>query len=1156
MNRVSKKNKLQISDEVVKDSGKVHQFSTHLEDLVEEKASEIVARKKDLEVLNRRQDILIKVLETIQSAENIPDAIRTSIAKIGEYAEVSRVYIFEKSVDGAAVNCAYEWCDAETPHAIERLQNVSIGMMQPLFNKFDAGGIICTSDVHKLYPELTELLDELGVKATVGLPLKNSEVYGFIGFDDCRENREWDKNEVDLLKSLSQIVSGATLRHQAETAVRHSQHTLRTVFDNMNARVFAVDYETMEILFANKAMKEMAGDDIEGKICWQALHDDRKGTCEICPRKRLLDENGRPTGIVHLEKYDAKIERHYASEVSAIEWVDGRMAQLEVSYDITDRKNAEAALQLSQQNMRTVYDNINALVFAIDYETMEILFANKAVKKLAGEDIEGKKCWQVLQKDKTDVCEFCPRNHLLDSNNRPTGVYHWENYNEKFGRHYAFDISAIEWTDGRMVQLEVAHDITAQKETEKKMINEKDRLESLSNNLPDGALYQVVVDTVTGQMRLTYASARWEEITGVPVDIAMDNINTFFAMIHPDDLPQVMQASENSMPTLSSLSVEYRITVRGRTRWIRMASQQHRQDKLIVRDGIILDITNSKTTERQLEMEKKRLQMIGDNTPGSALFQFSRDMRTAQIRMHYGSGTWEEVTGIPLDAALADFSIVFDNIEPEHLPDLLQALEDSARTMTDHTFEARLADRWIRVVARPRREGTLVVWDGIITNTTARKETEDELKAEKNRLQMLGDNLPNSTLFQFMRDVQTRQMRLSYASGTFETVTGIAADVVLANITKLFSTVPAEDFPAFLQAIEESAQTMSVFRIEVRFGERWMNIVSRPRREDRLIIWDGICTDITEQKNIENELTEYRKNLEYLVQERTNELNTINEELTSTNEELYATNEELEKYRTQLEEMVEQKTVELVLAKEKAEEADKLKSAFLANMSHEIRTPLNGITGFLRFLASDNLSSKRKNEYIDVINNCSMQLVKLIDDIIDTAKIEAKQMNIIPVPVNINNLLKELYMFFETYLQDKNKEHIMLILDESGFIDNCVAKVDPVRLRQILTNLIGNATKFTEKGYIRFGYRQSAPNLLEFVVEDTGIGMPPEKHEVIFERFRQADLTTSSTYGGTGLGLNIAGNLVQMMGGDIWVESNVGVGSTFYFTIEYKAVIE
>jgi nitrogen-specific signal transduction histidine kinase len=247
--------------------------------------------------------------------------------------------------------------------------------------------------------------------------------------------------------------------------------------------------------------------------------------------------------------------------------------------------------------------------------------------------------------------------------------------------------------------------------------------------------------------------------------------------------------------------------------------------------------------------------------------------------------------------------------------------------------------------------------------------------------------------------------------------------------------------------------------------------------------------------------------------------------------------------------MVEKRTAELLLAKEKAEESDRLKSAFLANMSHEIRTPLNGIVGFLGFIEADNLPPSRRKEYIKVINNSSRQLAKIIDDIIDISKIEAQQMTICPVPIELNSLMNELRMLFETYIQGSNKESIELILDDSGFIDPCVISVDAVRLRQMLNNLIGNAMKFTKKGFIRFGYRKSAPNQLEFWVEDSGIGLSPDKQEVIFERFRQAEITNQ--YGGTGLGLAISRSLVHLMGGKMWVESTEGSGSSFYFTTPY-----
>jgi len=266
---------------------------------------------------------------------------------------------------------------------------------------------------------------------------------------------------------------------------------------------------------------------------------------------------------------------------------------------------------------------------------------------------------------------------------------------------------------------------------------------------------------------------------------------------------------------------------------------------------------------------------------------------------------------------------------------------------------------------------------------------------------------------------------------------------------------------------------------------------------------------------------------------------------------LYLSYRQLERYHAELEQLVEQRTKELVFAKEKAEESDKLKSAFLANMSHEIRTPLNGIVGFLQFLNNDNLSSARRQEYINVINNNSAQLLRIINDIVDISKIEAKQMTITPMPVNLNELMEDVWVFFNTYLLANNKKHVKLILDDTETISNCVIYTDSVRLRQILNNLISNAIKFTEKGFVRFGYRKTAPDLIEFVVEDSGIGLREDQLEIIFERFRQAEIGNDHRkfYGGTGLGLTISRSLVQLEGGKMWVKSTEGLGSSFYFTI-------
>ncbi len=242
---------------------------------------------------------------------------------------------------------------------------------------------------------------------------------------------------------------------------------------------------------------------------------------------------------------------------------------------------------------------------------------------------------------------------------------------------------------------------------------------------------------------------------------------------------------------------------------------------------------------------------------------------------------------------------------------------------------------------------------------------------------------------------------------------------------------------------------------------------------------------------------------------------------------------------------------ELVSAKLKAEESDRLKTAFLANMSHEIRTPMNGILGFAEMLNDDSLPEHERKKYLDVINNNGKVLINLIDDIIDFAKIEAGQIKVQKHDFSLNTLLTQIYNSFLTESLKRDSK-VELIL-EKGLKDNeSYVSTDPVRLRQILTNLIGNAYKFTIEGHIRFGYRLVEEKHLEFFVEDTGIGINAEKLSIIFERFVQADNSRSRKYSGSGLGLAISKGFVGLLGGTMWAESELRKGSTFYFKIPFE----
>ena len=479
-------------------------------------------------------------------------------------------------------------------------------------------------------------------------------------------------------------------------------------------------------------------------------------------------------------------------------------------------------------------------------------------------------------------------------------------------------------------------DISARKNAEQKLLIEKERLESLGNNIPDTTLFQFYLASPTDPFRLKYVSAKWESITGIPAHVAMSSIDILFAIINPEDLPKVKKNIVDSSATMESFSVDFRISVRAETRWVEMAAKPIKDGNTIIWDGLITDITQRKKAENDLQNEKNRLQMFGDNLPGSTLYQFIRDNRTGQMRLSYVSGTWESVTGVPAEAAKADMSKLLDTIEENDLDELMKSIEDSSRTMTDHFFETKFGEQWVQIVARPRKEGAYTIWDGIMTNITTHKKIEQELNTEKNKLQSIGDNLPAGSLFQFVKDTRTKQMRLSYVSNSWEAVTGVAVGDSLADITKVFSLMPPEEFPIVLKKIEESATNFTDFSIEISLGDRWVKIISRPRKEtSTLIVWDGIIINITESKKIEEELAQYREKLENIVEQRTeelihanNELNVIVEELNSANEELNTINDELNKKNDLLEHEVE---LRMIVVKKLEEKQIELSAALQEN---------------------------------------------------------------------------------------------------------------------------------------------------------------------------------------------------------------------------------
>ena len=239
------------------------------------------------------------------------------------------------------------------------------------------------------------------------------------------------------------------------------------------------------------------------------------------------------------------------------------------------------------------------------------------------------------------------------------------------------------------------------------------------------------------------------------------------------------------------------------------------------------------------------------------------------------------------------------------------------------------------------------------------------------------------------------------------------------------------------------------------------------------------------------------------------------------------------------------KNKELTAAKEKAEENDKLKTIFLQNMSHEIRTPMNAILGFLSFLKNPKLDEKNKNEYLDIMHVNGERLLSTINNILEISKIESNQICVQYSEVNIKTILD---YYYQTYMPLATKKGLIIKLSEQINDETVVVETDRNILDRIFVNLLDNAVKFTNNGYIEFGDFFEGDSIVLFV-RDTGVGIPYDRINAIFERFIQADLKITRSHEGNGLGLAIVKAYIEKLNGKIWVESEVGTGSTFFFSI-------
>ena len=509
---------------------------------------------------------------------------------------------------------------------------------------------------------------------------------------------------------------------------------------------------------------------------------------------------------------------------------------------------------------------------------------------------------------------------------------------------------------------------------------------------------------------------------------------------------------------------------------------------------------------------------------------------------HFGYNA-DEVIGKPLNLLLPSS---FAEIDTQHLCNFLNA-DQTIRQLNE---EGELFGR--------RKDGTIFPCEANISKTVYNDQTiivnvlrdinkrKQEIEAHREKNEYLENLLDYANAPIIVWDMHYKIIRFNKA---FESLTGRNEKYVLGkSLEILFPPVTRERSMEFIRKTiageRLEAVEIDIFHIGGAVQTLLWNsatIMSPDRKTPIGTIAQGM--NITKRKLEEEEFRRLNECLDLEIREKNRQIEEkekLAAALRLANRELTAKNEEKEK-----------RMVELIAAKEIVEESDELKTAFLQNISHKIRTPLNGIIGFSELLNHEDLNKDEIKEFTSLIGQSGKRLLEIVNNILDISKIQTGQVKIEQKPVSIISIFSDLLTFFDPVAKAKSINlhyHIPENEDRTIFSDE-------VKLNQILTNLISNAIKFTKSGDIDYGY-EIKDEFVQLYVKDTGLGIPPKLYEKVFDKFVQTEQSLCKDYEGAGLGLSICKGLVELLGGKIWFDSEINKGSTFYFVLPYKSIVE
>jgi PAS domain S-box-containing protein len=898
-----------------------------------------------------------------------------------------------------------------------------------------------------------------------------------------------------------------TERKRMEEEVHQSEEKYRTILEDMQESYSEVDLEG-NITFVNEAFCRNMGYSREELIGMNysqytppELHE------QIFRDFHKVYTTGKPLKEFYgqiIKKDGARID--VEGSVSLKKDSEGKTIGFKgLHHDVTDRRQAEEALKQSKIFLYTLLNSIPVPVFYKNRAGQYMGF-NKAYETFFGatkEQLIGKTVFDISPPELAKKY-YDKDNELFESRSDQRYESQVKNISGSI-RDVIFSKAVLTDGQGEVIGLIGAiYDITERKRMEDALRKSEELYTKLVNAMPD----VVVRHDLNG--KIIYANNYTSWSTGyTQEEIIGQNILKFLA---PEDHEKAVQDILLMTERLGEPK-EYGLVKKDGSIIIIDVNG----DVLRNEDGIPFevvqvcrDVTARKHAEMTLRENEERLRGITQNIPGIIFRFYAKE--SGEYGLSYANGLLAEFFGgiRELDDM---FSFFMSHIHEEDLNRLLASIEIAVKNETSWNFEGRLYTLsgeilWFQGQSTPTRYEDRLVFDGILLDITERKKAEDAIRKSEEKFKQLAEVFPETI---FEADMQglvtyTNKHGLNKFGYTEEDVTrGVnifdlvaPGDRQLVALDKMQKRIEGKR-QGYLeyQAMKKDGSTFYAISLAVPIIVDGVSIGIR-----------GFILDISERKKAEGKLLEINRQLEEAI--------TLANDMTM-----------------------------------QAKMANRAKSDFLANVSHEIRTPMNAIIGMADLLWDSNLTTDQR-QYVQIFRSAGENLLTLINDVLDLSKVEAGQMTLEHIDYDVIDTIEKTCEVVALRANSKNLELICHITPE---VPQHI-QGDPTRLRQVLINILGNAVKFTEKGEIVLTVEPLPQNIsenvkrfLQFSIQDTGIGIPDDKLEAVFEKFTQSDSSITRRYEGTGLGLAISKQLVEMMGGKIWLESRQGEGSTFFFTI-------